>query len=56
MNTKGKNDASRHDNDENNSKQQQVKELIQLIEENNTKSVGSWLENCNDSQTLVCSV
>ena len=55
MNTKSKKGTSRHDNDENKSKQQ-VKELIQLVEENDTKSVGSWLENYNDSKTLVCTV
>ena len=56
MKTKSKKITSLHGNDENKSNQQQVKELLELIEENNTKSVGSWLENCNDSQTLVCSV
>ena len=56
MNTKSKKDASSHDNDENKSKQQQLKELIQLIQENDIKNLGSWLENYNDSKTLVCAV
>ena len=54
MNTKSKNDPC-HDKDEN-KHGQELKELIQLIEENNVKNVESWLENCNDSETIVCCV
>ena len=56
MNTKPKNDTSRHDNNENKSKQQHVKELIQLIQKNDIKNLGSWLENYNDSKIIVCTV
>ena len=54
MNTKLKTDPC-HDKDEN-KHQQELKELIQLIEENNVKNVESWLKNYNDSETIVCGV
>ena len=41
------------ENDENKYKQE-LKELIELIQENNVKNVESWLKNYNDSETIVC--
>ena len=42
-----------HDNDENKF-QEQLKELFELIEQNNIKCVDSWIKTYNDSKTIVC--